>query len=221
MAALRRYMSNEHQQIATEEMSMKCLIQQTILKQKQFLDSGDSHSMSGLSGRQDLWHSGFGQSLATCCKCVVGLFAKTLRRNGLSIGLVTTSLVIWLVDQYNGKANCLSSCLWTTIYHGYKMMSKNKYGLQRGIHLTGMNVYRKLQATRSQRSPRLAIHGVSTAGNIRYCPENAPYSLIANLSGPLGLFAHCISSVGQYVYDAKNSANRRQDLYLWMRTYLP
>lgn len=94
MAALRRYMSNEHQQIATEEMSMKCLIQQTILKQKQFLDSGDSHSMSGLSGRQDLWHSGLGQSLATCCKCVVGLFATTLRRNGLSIGLVTTSLVI-------------------------------------------------------------------------------------------------------------------------------
>lgn len=28
--------------------------------------------MSGLSGRQDLWHSGFVQTLATCCKMFSG-----------------------------------------------------------------------------------------------------------------------------------------------------
>ena len=65
-------MSSEHQHIAAGEMSLKSLIQQTILKQKQFLDSEDSHSMSRLSGRQDLWHSGYGQSLATCCKMCGG-----------------------------------------------------------------------------------------------------------------------------------------------------
>ena len=60
MAALGRFVSNEHQHITAGEMSLKSLIRQTILKQKQFLDSEDSHSMSGLSGRQGLWHSNFG-----------------------------------------------------------------------------------------------------------------------------------------------------------------
>ncbi len=54
MTALERFVFNEHQHIATEEMSLKSSIQRTIMKQKQCLNFEDSHFMSGLSSRQNL-----------------------------------------------------------------------------------------------------------------------------------------------------------------------